>query len=431
MLVDSYPNGLTGSDLRDTVLFAMKESSSAVIHWGTNQSPFAQSCDVPVWLASFSGSREGVFSSLAGRLVVFLEGGRLPRITFVSILCLCLLAPRISHTAPSNELEEYMDTQVRAGRFSGAVLVARGGKVLVAKPYGLANIELNVRNDLGSKFRLGAITQQFTAMAILELQEAGRLSIEDSACKYIPNCPNDWREIKVVNLLTHTSGISNFTELPNSETTNMMPTTVPELLAHLETKSLEFRPGERFEYSNSGYQLLGAIVENVSGETYAKYLSAHIFEPLQMRDTGYDSSTKIVQGRASGYKRDEAKKALQNATYVDISTVFSAGGLYSTVEDLYRWDRALYGEKLVSQQLVEKMVTPHRDGYGFGWKVLKEFQRRALMSVGRINGFSAAIRRYPEDDTCVIVLGNWEDIDAEKISHDLGALSFDVHTIAP
>jgi CubicO group peptidase (beta-lactamase class C family) len=122
---------------------------------------------------------------------------------------------------------------------------------------------------------------------------------------------------------------------------------------------------------------------------------------------------------------------LLNATYLDMSIPYSAGGLYSTVEDLYRWDRALYSEKLISKNSLDQMFTPYRDGYGFGWKILKEFQRKALMSAGRINGFSASIRRYPDDDACVIVLGNLENIDAEKISRDLGAILFDVHHKTP
>src|ERR1700722_6475069 len=138
----------------------------------------------------------------------------------VKLFLMCsvlLLEPRIavSDSDSSSRINEYMNSQVKTSRFSGSILVARGGKVLLARGYGLANIELNVVNDPGSKFRLGSVTQQFTAMAILELQEQGRLSIQDSVCKYIPDCPNDWQAIKIVNLLTHTSGLSNFTELPD------------------------------------------------------------------------------------------------------------------------------------------------------------------------------------------------------------------------
>jgi len=324
-----------------------------------------------------------------------------------------------------------MNSQTKANRFSGAILVAQGGKVLLAKGYGSADIELNVPNDPSSKIRLGSVTQQFTAMAILELQEEGRLNVQDSVCKYIPDCPNDWQEIKIVNLLTHTSGISNFTEFPDYDSTSSLPETVPELIGRFKNKPLESKPGEKFKYSNSGYQVLGAVIENVSGRPYANYLAEHIFVPLKMRDTGYDSAASILPHRASGYRQNGDTDTLLNATYLDMSIPFSAGGLYSTVEDLYRWDRALYSEKLVSKKSLDQMFTPYRDGYGFGWKTLKEFQRRVLMSAGRINGFSASIRRYPDDDACVIVLGNIENISAEKISHDLGAILFDVHYKPP
>ncbi len=301
--------------------------------------------------------------------------------------CALLLAPPLSVSNPdsSSKIDEYMNWQVKANRFSGVILVALGGKVLLAKGYGSADIELNVPNDPSSKLRLGSVTQQFTAMAILELQDEGKLNVQDSVCKYIPDCPNDWQEIKIVNLLTHTSGISNFTELPDYESTSMLPATVPELLDRFRDKPLESKPGEKFRYSNSGYQVLGAVIENVSGRPYASYLAQHIFAPLEMHDTGYDSATSILPRRASGYRQNGDKDTLLNATYLDMSIPFSAGGLYSTVEDLYRWDRALYTEKLISKKSLDQMFTPYRDGYGFGWKVLKEFQKRVLMSAGRIN----------------------------------------------
>jgi CubicO group peptidase (beta-lactamase class C family) len=347
--------------------------------------------------------------------------------------CPLLLASATPAANPdsSSKVDEYIRSQVNLGRFSGAILVARSNKVLLAKGYGLANIELNVLNDSGSKFRLGSLTQQFTAMAILELQEEGRLNIQDPVCKYLSDCPNDWQAIKIVHLLTHTSGISNFTELPAYESASVLPATVLELLARFRNKPLESKPGEKLTYSNSGYQVLGAVIENVSGRSYAKYLLEQIFVPLEMRDTGYDSSADILPHRASGYRQNGDKKALLNATYLDMSISFSAGGLYSTVEDLYRWDRALYTEKLISKKSLNLMFTPYRDGYGFGWKILKEFQRKVLMYEGRINGFSAVIRRYPDDDACVIVLGNIENINAGQISHDLGAILFDVHYGSP
>ncbi len=331
----------------------------------------------------------------------------------------------------SLKVDEYMNGQMKANHFSGSVLIAQNGKVLMSKGYGMANVELNVLNTPDTKFRLASITQQFTAMAILELEEDGRLSTEDSVCKYIFKCPDDWQEIKIVDLLTHTSGIPNFTDFPDYEKTSTLPTTLPELLARFENKPLEFKPGEKLKYSSSGYEVLGAVIENVSREPYAKYVAEHIFEPLGMRDTGYDSASHIIPHRASGYQRDGETDTLANATYLDMSIPYSAGGLHSTVEDLYRWDRALYNEKLVSKKSLNRMFTPYRDGYGFGWKIVKEFQRKAVVYGGSINGFSASIRRYPDDDGCVIVLSNLQSVDAEKVSHDLGAILFGIHYELP
>jgi CubicO group peptidase (beta-lactamase class C family) len=352
-----------------------------------------------------------------------------PLLTMAALLLVPLLP--LSGTEFSSKFDEYMNAQMRAHSFSGSILVAQNGKLLLTKGYGMADVELGVLNTTNTKFRLGPITQQFTAMAILELEEEGKLDVEDSVCKHIPECPNDWREVKIANLLTHTSGIPNFTDFTDYEKTRMMPTTVQELLARFKKKPLEFKPGEKVKYSSSGYEVLGAVIENVSQEPYAKYLAQHIFEPLEMHDTGYDSATRIMPQRASGYRREGDTATFANAPYLDMSIPFSAGGLYSTVEDLYRWDRALHSEKLVSSKSLDQMFTPYRDGYGFGWRILKEYQRRVLVYAGTINGFSAAIRRYPDDDACVIVLGNLENIDAEKISHDLGAILFDVHYALP
>ncbi len=341
-------------------------------------------------------------------------------------LVLAVLNP-LSALDRCSTVDEYMNGQMKANGFSGSVLIAQDGKVLIAKGYGMADVELNVPNTPDTKFRLASITQQFTAMAILELEEDGRLSTEDPVCKYILKCPNDWQGIKIVDLLTHTSGIPNFTDFPDYEKTSMLPTTVPELLARFENKPLEFKPGEKLKYSGSGYEVLGALIENVSREPYAKYLAEHIFEPLGMGDTGYDSATRIIPRRASGYRRDGDTGILVNATYLDMSIPYSAGALYSTVNDLYRWDRALYSEKLVSKKSLNRMFTPYRDGYGFGWKIVKELERKAVIYGGGINGFSASIRRYPDDDGCVIVLSNLQSVDAEKVSHDLGAILFGTH----
>lgn len=320
----------------------------------------------------------------------------------------------------SSRVDDYMNAQMQANLFSGSILIAGSDQILVRKGYGMSNVELDVPNSPETKFRLGPIAQQFTAMAILQLQEKGKLDVQDSICKYIPECPNEWREIKIINLLVHTSGIPGLTDSADYQRTMGLAMTVPELLGRLKNEPLEFKPGDKFHVSDSGYVVLGAMIETVSAESYVKYLQEHIFNPLGMSDTGYDSATGIIPHRASGYRRDGG--TLVNSPYLDMPISYSAGGLYSTVEDLYRWDRALDSEKLVSRRSLEQMFTPYRDGSGFGWIILKEFGRKALTRGGRVNGFSASIRRYPDDDACVIVLSNLENSDTERISHALAGI---------
>jgi CubicO group peptidase (beta-lactamase class C family) len=212
---------------------------------------------------------------LVGRPIVFLMRRTSLQIKPLLSFAAVVLAPLIplSNFDSSSRVDDYMKAQMKENRFSGSVLIVQSGNVLLTKGYGMADVELNVLNTPSTKFRLGSVTQQFTAMAILKLREEGRLDVQDLVCKYIQECPNDWQEIKIVNLLTHTSGISNFTDFPDYEKTMMLPTTVPELLARFKSKPLEFKPGEKVKYSNSGYEVLGVVIENVSGEPYAKYLA--------------------------------------------------------------------------------------------------------------------------------------------------------------
>ena len=346
------------------------------------------------------------------------------RVSFALSITIFLLAAACPVTAQdlATKIDLYMLATHRISHFSGSIMIFGSYRMLVTKGYGMANYEWDVRNTPQTKFRLGSITKQFTAMAILQLQEKGKLDVQDSICKYISECPEDWQGIKIFNLLTHTSGIPNFTDFPDYKKTMMLPITVPELLARFKGKPLEFKPGEKFMYSNSGYEVLGAIVEKVSGEPYADYLEQNIFKPLKMRDTGYDSNQRIILRRASGYALEGS--TLVNAPYIDMTIPYSAGGLYCTVEDLYRWDRALYTEKLVSRKTLDQMFTPYKGDYAMGWVVRTEFNHKLITHGGGINGFSTSIRRYPDSNACVIVLSNLQNADTEKISHDLAAILF-------
>lgn len=246
-------------------------------------------------------------------------------------------------------------------QFMGSVLVAQNGKVLLDKGYGYANLEWQVANSPQSKFRLGSITKQFTAACILLLEERGKLSTDDPVKKYLSNAPAAWDKITIYNLLTHTSGIPNFTSFPDYQTSEGTPTTPEKLVERFLNKPLDFQPGEKFQYSNSNYILLGYLLEKISGQSYQNFLAANIFKPLGMNDSGYDSNSEIIPHRAAGYM--PGPNGSVNASYIDMTIPFSAGALYSTTEDLLRWEEALFGGKVLNAASFKKMTTPFKDDY--------------------------------------------------------------------
>jgi len=320
-----------------------------------------------------------------------------------------------------SKVDEYINPYLKMGAFSGSVLIARKGIILLSKGYGMANYESDVPNTLQTKFRLGSVTKQFTAISIMQLQEKGLLNVYDPISKYLPDYPNGER-ITLHHLLTHTSGIPNFTSFPEYQETIMLPSPVEKTMERFKHKPLEFTPGEKFKYSNSGYILLGYIIEKVSGKSYEDYLKENIFQPLNMMDTGYDHYRPLIKHRASGYVL--GANGLVNAVYIDMSTPYAAGGLYSTVEDLYLWDQALYTEKLGSKNSLDEMFTPFKGDYGYGWFIIKAFNRRLITHGGTVNGFYAYISRYVDDKVCIIVLSNIESAPVDKISLDLAAIVF-------
>ena len=269
----------------------------------------------------------------------------------------------------ASQVDAYLGPLVTAGQFSGAVLIARDGQVLLRQGYGLANREHDVANTPQTTFRLGSVTKQFTAMAILLLEQQGKLTVQDRICTYVFECPTAWQDITIHHLLTHTSGIRNFTNMQEYQKTKTLPTTPVQTIARFKDMPLDFAPGTRWSYSNSGYLVLGAIIERVARQPYPQFLREQIFDPLQMDGTGYETEL-VVEHRAQGYTIG----GRFTAAYVDMSQPHAAGGLYSTVEDLYRWDQALYTEQLVPQAARDAMFTAHHTfpapedgGYGYGW----------------------------------------------------------------
>jgi CubicO group peptidase (beta-lactamase class C family) len=341
------------------------------------------------------------------------------------LLCACLLALSIAARAQDllPKFEEYAQATAKAEHFSGAILVARDGKVLVSKGYGMADVENDVPNTPETRFRLGSLTKQFTAASILLLQERGKLSVQDSICKYVAPCPEAWQPVTIHHLLSHTGGVPDFTGFPDYARTKREPTTVEATIGRFRSLPLDFKPGEDWKYSNSGYVLLGHVVEKVSGKSYESFLRENIFEPLKMTSTGYDHPDQIIKRRARGYAAGPDGGVI-NASYLDMSIPFSAGGLYSTVGDLYLWDQALYGEKILKKSSLDAMFTAVRSGYGYGYGVSKLFNRRLATHGGGIEGFSTTIHRFPDDHVTVIVLSNYEDARSGRIARDLAAVAF-------
>lgn len=346
-------------------------------------------------------------------------------IVFLSLILLIFIWSCTPSNHPKGDFEskvdEYMEARLRLNSFTGSVLIAQNRSLFIKKGYGSADYELNVPNTSSTKFRIGSLTKQFTAMAVMQLQEREKLHVENTLEQYLPDYPRG-DEITIHHLLTHTSGIPNFTSFPQYLEWMRLPLTLEEIIAEFKNKPLEFNPGEQYSYSNSGYILLGYIIEKASGLSYADFVQQNIFDPLGMKNSGYDFNQPIIENRASGYTKDKGE--LINARYIDMHVPHAAGALYSTVEDLYIWHQSLSRDKLVVMKTLEKIFTPFKNGYAYGWAVDDIFGRKRVHHSGRINGFSAYIARFPEDNACIIFLGNMEGIPIMKIAEDLAAILF-------
>jgi CubicO group peptidase (beta-lactamase class C family) len=320
------------------------------------------------------------------------------------------------------QLASWMDDFAKQNHFSGSVLVAKDGKVLFTKGYGFANVEHEIPNTPETKFRLGSITKQFTSAAVLILQERGKLKIDDPISKYLGETPPAWEKVTVHHLLTHTSGIPSYTDDLSYSLLMSKYETVSSMIDRFREKPLEFEPGSKFHYDNSGYFLLGAIIEKVSEKTYEAFLRESIFDPLEMKDSGYDRFATVLPKRAAGYRRDGDK--LLNAQYLEMTQPFSAGALYSTVLDMHKWDQALQAQsgKLLSEKSFAAMYTPVKNNYGFGWSI-EEFEGHKQFSHGGgINGFATFVQRFPDDRVFVVVLSNVIPSNPAKASHGLARI---------
>jgi CubicO group peptidase (beta-lactamase class C family) len=318
-------------------------------------------------------------------------------------------------------MEQVIHSYTANRQFMGSVLVAKGTDVLLSKGYGSANLEWDAPNSPATKFRLGSVTKQFTAASILLLQERGKLNVENPVKKYMADAPAAWDKIAIYHLLTHTSGIPSFTSFPEYAKWEPFATTAAEEVARFRDKPLDFAPGEKWSYSNSGYLLLGYLIEKITGGSYEKFVRENIFTPLGMKDSGYDSNSAVIARRAAGYS--QGKDGLENAGFVHMTIPHAAGALYSTTEDLLKWEQGLFGGKLLSAASLKTMTTPFKSDYACGLAVETKDGRKVIQHGGGIEGFNTQLTYYPDDKLTVVVLGNVSGAAPGEIAAKLSALA--------
>ncbi|WP_432200200.1 serine hydrolase domain-containing protein [Erythrobacter sp. W53] len=333
------------------------------------------------------------------------------------------LLPLAAHAQTTDELAEIVEPEASSGAYMGAVLVAKGDEVLLNHAWGSANLEWQIANTNETRFRIGSVTKQFTAVSILLLQERGMLSVKAPISQYLDDTPEAWNAITVHDLLQHTSGISNVTSLDEFGTRKFLPTTQDELIAMFADLPLEFEPGSKWAYSNSNFVLLSRIVENVSQQNYSEFIEANLLEPLEMQSTGIDRSASILQRRASGYS--PSQHGIVNADYVNMAIPTGAGALYSTTGDLLKWHRGLFGGALLNEESLSQLTTPSEHDavqgarYAMGLLVTDSPEGPVIWHGGGIEGFNAFLGYDQNTQTSVVVLANLNGGSAARLGMEL------------
>lgn len=326
--------------------------------------------------------------------------------------------------ASADPVDDLVREEMRTHRIPGvALMVIKDGQELKTVVYGLANLELSVPVHSNTVFEIGSLTKQFTAAGILLLQQQGKLSVDDPIARHLPAAPDAWTHITIRHLLTHTSGIKSYTGMNGFEWSKHLTQT--QFIQAVAAAPTDFAPGAAWKYSNSGYNLLGFILENVSGRSYWQFLRENIWRPLGMNATTDRNPGVIITNRAAGY--EQTNRLHINRDY-DLTDIFSAGAIVSTVGDLARWHGALDGQSLLTPESKAQMWTPARlnDGqatsYGFGWFIQTLDGHRNIGHNGATSGFSASGQRYPDDGLNVIVLTNTDEMIAGPLARRVAAV---------
>ncbi len=329
-------------------------------------------------------------------------------------------------------IEELVNKYGEYNKFNGSYLVAQDGKVLAKGGVGAANMEWNIPNAADTKHRIGSITKQFTGMLIMQLVQEGKMKTDAVVTEYLPDYPKETGDIITIHqLLTHTSGIPNYTNDPDFFAKQSRNDFAPvDFVPLFSKKALDFSPGERFSYSNSGYFLLGVIIEKVTGMSYEKALQTKILEPLGMKNSGYDNHGDVLTKRATGYEKTD--DGYQNSSYLSMTLPYAAGSMYATAEDLFLWDRALAAGKLLNEKSQKVYFAPHVEAggmhYAYGWMVGEmpvgntKKMLAAITHSGGINGFNSNIARYPHNQSVIILLNNTGGAPLQKMTEQISGI---------
>ena len=319
----------------------------------------------------------------------------------------------------AERIDRYVAPYVRMNDLSGVLAVTRKGRVIFEGSYGLSNRELGTRNTVHTRFRIGSVSKQFTAAAILLLQERGALAVTDSLARYLPDFPGGDR-ITLRQLLTHSAGLAR--DLPNKREFSKSAHDLDELIRIAAAQPPAAEPGTRFLYSNLGYLVLAAVIERVSGQSFPSFLEQHVFVPLRMGETGTDESSRILPGRAAGYQTGVGRE-LVNAPFEDLSNETGYGSLYSTVPDLLTW-QAAWNRRLLSTASWRELFTDHGEGHGYGVSVKTEGTHTVVGHDGSVAGFNAFVRCFPAEEICVAYAANVESGLLSRLQDDLPAVIF-------
>ena len=354
-------------------------------------------------------------------------------LTFTSLLAAPLLAfsaiPALAQereAIDADRMAEVVSAEADSGAFMGAVLVARGDDEVLSRAWGSADLEWGIANTTDTKFRIGSVTKHFTSVAAFLLAEQGKLDIDAPIATYLKDTPEAWQGITVRHLMRHSAGLPNVTSLDGFGRLKYLPTTQDELIATFRGLPLEFEPGAKFSYSNSGYVLLSRIVENVSEQTLGDFFQANFFDPLGMTSTGFDDSSKILARRADGYSPSPDGRV--NADYVYMGIPTGAGAMYSTTSDLKTWAVGLFGGKILSQESLADFLTPDtldafpNNNYAHGLIANTEGEDVYYWHGGGIEGFNAWLGFDPASQTTVAVLANLNGGAASKLGSDMMTL---------